>query len=316
MGGDADVHQLAAVVRDEEEHVQRPEGEGRHSEEIRRPDLRGVVGQKHAPGLTGWPRRPTPAVAPDGAGAHDDLQLEEFAPDPLGAPQRILPRHPGDEVANLGAEAWPAARPSGLPPPEEAPTLAVPAEDRLRLDEHQVAPPIAAEAPHHEPEGSVPSAEPRVRTGTERDGKLLAKQEVLQHEVATATQQRVDRAEQEAEPFHRREAWPMRRASPTGRTFDLLQLVPRDAGGVAGPNHRLRGCDGARPVHHRRAAQVGHHRPARPDAASSVDPYETVVHGVHRNQALFAQDGSHVGKPLKWFAEFRDVAGNDRAEGR
>ena len=49
--GDVHVHQLPAAVGDEHQNVERLERECLHSEQIRGPEVMGVVGQKCAPGL-------------------------------------------------------------------------------------------------------------------------------------------------------------------------------------------------------------------------------------------------------------------------
>ena len=93
MRGDGDVDELAPRVRDEEQHVQRPERQGLDGEQVGGPDAGGVVPQEGAPGLARRPRRAAPAVAADGAVAHGEPQLEELAADPLGAPERVVPGH-------------------------------------------------------------------------------------------------------------------------------------------------------------------------------------------------------------------------------
>ena len=84
------VDELPAVVRDEEQDVQRAERERGHGEQVGRPDLRRVVAQEGAPGLARRPGGPAPAVAADGAGADGDPQLAQLAADALGAPQRVV----------------------------------------------------------------------------------------------------------------------------------------------------------------------------------------------------------------------------------
>src|SRR5450759_1365698 len=52
-------------------------------------------------------------------GVHDDAELEELSPDPLGAPQRVVARHGGDQLADLGSKAKPAAAAARPPGPVE-----------------------------------------------------------------------------------------------------------------------------------------------------------------------------------------------------
>ena len=51
IGRHVDVHQLTPLMRDEDQHVQRLEGEGLHGQQVYRPEVVGVVGQERAPGL-------------------------------------------------------------------------------------------------------------------------------------------------------------------------------------------------------------------------------------------------------------------------
>ncbi len=49
-----------------------------------------------------------PAVAADRARTDRDGELEELAADTLGAPERVLARHGGDQLPNLGTQSRPA----------------------------------------------------------------------------------------------------------------------------------------------------------------------------------------------------------------
>ena len=70
----------------------------------------GVLPQKGGPGLAGWAGLAQwPHVALDGALADPETELEEFSPDPLGAPERILLRHLLDQGHGLAGHRWQAA---------------------------------------------------------------------------------------------------------------------------------------------------------------------------------------------------------------
>src|SRR5438270_9634429 len=147
----------------------------------------GVVAQEGAPGLARRAPRSTPAITPNRAIADHDAQFEQLTPDPFGAPQPVLARRGHNEVPDLGAEVWPAASGAGLPAPEQAPALAMPAHDRIRRDEAQVLAPAGTPAASQHPEELVPGVKPSTRSGAGRpgqDGKLVAQQQVLSHEVA------------------------------------------------------------------------------------------------------------------------------------
>jgi hypothetical protein len=73
-------------------------------------------------------------------------ELEELAVDARGAPEWVLRREPMDQSADLELDARPTQAPlSALSPPVQPPPQPVPADDGLRLDDGQVAPPVAAE---------------------------------------------------------------------------------------------------------------------------------------------------------------------------
>ncbi len=75
--GDIEVHQVAACVLDEEQHLERLEGQGLQD-------------------------RLRPPIAPDRSGTNDEAELEQLASNPLGSPQWVLAGHPRDEGASFG----------------------------------------------------------------------------------------------------------------------------------------------------------------------------------------------------------------------
>src|SRR6266536_4536732 len=77
--------------------------------------------------------------------------FEELTADPLGAPVRVLGRHDGDQLTDLGFHARSAQRTAGAPAPEQAPALAMPAEHG-GPDQEEVASPVPVEATDDEPE--------------------------------------------------------------------------------------------------------------------------------------------------------------------
>src|SRR5215472_4342720 len=134
VGGHVEVAQATAVVADQEEDVEGLEGQGLDHEEIGCPNGLSVVGEEGAPALAGRSGRSAAAVAADGACADGDAELEQLATDPLGAPVRVLQRHGGDQLANLGVQAWTSPRTAGTPAPEETPAFSVPVQARCRKD--------------------------------------------------------------------------------------------------------------------------------------------------------------------------------------
>jgi hypothetical protein len=49
----------------------------------------------------------TSTMAADRAGADDDTELEELAPDALGAPERVMAGQCGDQLTDLGIQPRP-----------------------------------------------------------------------------------------------------------------------------------------------------------------------------------------------------------------
>jgi hypothetical protein len=64
-----------------------------------------------------------------------DAQFEQLAVDPRSAPQRVLNAHSLDQVAHLFANPWPAAAPTGFPPPNCRISHAMPMQNRLGPDD-------------------------------------------------------------------------------------------------------------------------------------------------------------------------------------
>ena len=75
-----------------------------------------------------------------GHGRLGDLEAEhpELTVDSGSAPQRILPRHPADKPSEFARHGRSSRLPpSRLPGPETSEALSMPADNRLRLDDHQ-----------------------------------------------------------------------------------------------------------------------------------------------------------------------------------
>src|SRR5438874_97972 len=141
--------------------------------------------------------RPTPSVALDRALGDDDAQLEQFAADALAAPARIVVRHGGDQLAYLGTESRPAQWCAGAPAPEQAPGMAVPADDALGPDQDQVSAPVTAESAGHNPEEFVAGAQPRSSPSRPRQyGELMTQQDIFGDQCLTVAHGRTDEAEQ------------------------------------------------------------------------------------------------------------------------
>src|SRR6266496_2778456 len=82
--------------------------------------------------------------------------FSKFASDPLGASQPVITGHGRDQVPHLGTEMRTPATGGGLPPPEQAPALTMPAHDGLGCDEGQMLAPAGAASASQDPHQLVP----------------------------------------------------------------------------------------------------------------------------------------------------------------
>ncbi len=93
---------------------------------------------------------------------------------------------PSDQLLHLGAEPRPTEPGSRPPGPIQSPTLPVPPQDGVRLDDSEVVPPASRpEAAKPNPEDSIMTTEARIWVGAQRDLELMAEDQVLEREIPT-----------------------------------------------------------------------------------------------------------------------------------
>ena len=183
------------MVEDEPD-VQELEANGRDDEEVHRCDGIPVVPQEREPVLSpDRIQRPPREVARDRRKADFDAKLRELGVDPSRTP-RILDRHAPDELLHLVWDARPAGSARGTEPPVEAKALAVPAHDRLGLDDDQHLPPARPELAQQDPERTVQGREPGSPSGLGEDGELLAEGKLEQGLLTLAAEAGSKRTEQ------------------------------------------------------------------------------------------------------------------------
>ena len=136
-------------------------------------------------------------IATDGSGTDEDPQLQEFTPDPLSAPERVLDRHRPNQLLDLGFEVRPAQLRSGSPSPVEAPALAVPTDDGRWPDHQQMTSPALIHAANQQPKQLVLSSELEAGTSSKGDLELLAEQQVFDDEVLPAAEAPQESADQQ-----------------------------------------------------------------------------------------------------------------------
>ena len=146
MCGDVDVHHRAAIVRDEEEDVERVEPERVHREEVRCPDLRAVVLEERAPARQRVARDVLP-IATHRQQADPKAELAQLSEHAHVPPAWILLRHPPDQLSEfwLDARATTSAAPT-LPSPVATPHRPMPAHHGVWLHDHDVATPTRPHA--------------------------------------------------------------------------------------------------------------------------------------------------------------------------
>ena len=155
--GHMDVHEFAPTMGNEDQHVQGLEGEGGHREQVSGPQVMGVVAQERPPDLAGGASRSAPAVASNRPVADDDAELEQLAPDPLGAPEPVLATWSGSSPA-LGTEMGRPPRERDFQRQNRRQPLPMPADHRVRRDDRQMLAPAGAPSQSQDPEQLVPEA--------------------------------------------------------------------------------------------------------------------------------------------------------------
>src|SRR5450759_3384728 len=101
-------------------------------------------------------------------------ELEQFTADSDAAPPRIVLGHPQNQLLELGIETWPTrATPvtEGCPPSPHQ--LAMPTQDRLRLDQHPDQSRTAHSLAQRSHDRSVSSIQLRPRDLSAHDTKLV-----------------------------------------------------------------------------------------------------------------------------------------------
>ena len=189
MARHPDVDDAPGAERDDEIREQRAVAQVGDVEEIAGPDVLGVIAQEGAPRLPSRERGTGAAqVGLDGALGHVDAQLAELAPDPLGTPEWILGCHSPDQGDRFRRERR-AARPwARLPPPKCPEARAMPAQQRLRLDDEKDPPPDADPAGEQHQERAIRRRHGRVLDTPPQHEQLLAQQRVLSQQLRAAAQ--------------------------------------------------------------------------------------------------------------------------------
>jgi hypothetical protein len=166
MPGGVAVQDAPAIVRDDEETVDQSEGQRWYDEEVHCDDRFPVIAEKRRPALS-RARIPWSSAHPPQDGSFGDLEAEhpELAMNPRRTPRGVLGHHAEDDLAEFLAYTFSAddGAGAGEPPPIELEAGSVPADDRLRLDNHQRLLSAGPEPPQQNPEELVVVSESWLR---------------------------------------------------------------------------------------------------------------------------------------------------------
>lgn len=181
------VHHAPRTKLNEEEDKHLAEEQIYHQQEIAGPNVLGVILQEsRAGGAWPWPRSDLTNVFLNRGFGDREAQLEKFPLDPFGMPQLIVLGHLLDQSDRVRGECAASAPMARLELPEEAKSLAMPAQERVRLeDEGGVFPMLDAAGQQDQPQ-TIRSGKGWLLDLSMEDEELLAEHGVLCDEFGFA----------------------------------------------------------------------------------------------------------------------------------
>src|SRR5262249_51334682 len=115
LAGAGDVFDPAAADREEDEHVQASQPDGVDGQEVAGEDRLAVCAQEAAPrlpvALRRWRQTGRTEDVADGRRRDREVELAQFADDPLVTPARVLAGEPHNQLSDLAAD-WRSSRTS------------------------------------------------------------------------------------------------------------------------------------------------------------------------------------------------------------
>ena len=122
-------------------------------------------------------------------------EFEQLAVNAWRAPERIRERHGAHEIRKLRADQRSTRSPAaGLPGPEDAEALPVPANHALGANELERLSPSGPMAREPHPEETIEAPELRSLRSTAEQGKLLPERQVVEREVGAGSERRAQGA--------------------------------------------------------------------------------------------------------------------------
>ncbi|HXQ78099.1 MAG TPA: hypothetical protein VN797_07820, partial [Gemmatimonadaceae bacterium] len=144
---------------------------------------------ERSPGLRRW-LRATRHEPGHGALRDVEPEFEQLSVDAWRAPELIRERHGAYEIRELRADSWSAHSPAGLPGPESAEALPVPAKYGLGANEVECPSPPSPLVGEPYPEEAIKAPELRSLRSTAEQGKLLPERQVLEREFGVGSERR------------------------------------------------------------------------------------------------------------------------------
>jgi hypothetical protein len=187
MLGDVEVQDTAAIMADDEETIEHAECDRGHGEEVHGRNRFPVIRKKCAPtfdglGVSRCPLHP----AGDGSLGYIKAQHEKLAVNARRAPGWVLRHHPEDQLAHFHRQFLPTNLFSGLrdPTPVQSKPSAMPANDRLRVHEHERLLPGTPETTGEYPEDFVNRSHRGSGTLALQHRQLLSESEIFQEQAS------------------------------------------------------------------------------------------------------------------------------------
>jgi hypothetical protein len=188
MRRDTEVEDPTPIVRQHQEDIQDLEPDRRHREEVDRDHGFDVILQKGAPSLGGRPAM-TYHVLADAGLADVDAELQQFAVDARCSPQRILPAHRADQIADLfGHGRPPRLTVPDLPRPKKSEALPMPGNDGFRLHDEEGGSPIGPSLGQPCPEKAISGGQFRPLHRALEHAELVTQSEDLDLEGCSAAE--------------------------------------------------------------------------------------------------------------------------------
>ncbi|MBN1437852.1 MAG: hypothetical protein JW929_00450 [Anaerolineales bacterium] len=132
---DGDMDNSAPYKFHNDKDVEGPKQPVVYGREIARPNITGMIPDESAPIVVRiWDLPHSMDVFLNGSFTQCDAQFEEPTPDPLGAPKTIFPNHLSKNADGFWRYSRFLPPIPGYMPPEKTKEIAMPAEERIRLN--------------------------------------------------------------------------------------------------------------------------------------------------------------------------------------